>query len=156
MAIAITLQQFLEKNEIDYDTVEHRPTATASDSAQAAHVPGSHLAKGVVLKDGDGYLLAVLPASHHIQMDDLKGLLSRDLNLASEEETEALFTDCHIGAIPAAGMAYGLDVVIDDSLMNTDDLYFEGGDHTTLVHMGGQAFNRMMGDAPYGRFSRHD
>ena len=52
----------------------------------------------------------------------------------------ALFPDCENGAVPAVGAAYGLSSIIDDSLDDVDDIYFEGGDHKTLVHISGSQF----------------
>ena len=34
--------------------------------------------------------------------------------------------DCEPGAVPPLGAAYGLDVVVDDSLTDHSDVYFEG------------------------------
>lgn len=41
---------------------------------------------------------------------------------------------------PVAG-AYGLMAVMDDSFEGFNDVYFEGGDHRTLVHVTGQNFH---------------
>ena len=36
--------------------------------------------------------------------------------MANEEQIETLFIDCEPGSVPALGAAYGLNVVVDDSL----------------------------------------
>jgi Ala-tRNA(Pro) deacylase len=63
MAIAMTLQQYLANHGSDFELVEHARTMTATRTAQAGHVPGDRLAKAVVVKDDDSYMMAVLPAS---------------------------------------------------------------------------------------------
>ena len=63
MGIAITLAQYLVNGGIEYDLVPHPHTETASASAAAGQVPADSVAKAVVLKGGDGFMLAVLPAS---------------------------------------------------------------------------------------------
>lgn len=156
MAIAITLQEYLSDNKINYDTLLHPYTLSSSKTAQVSHVSGSRIAKAVVLKEAGEYLLAVLPASNHIRFDWLQAILGGTVDLASEEEVEALFSDCELGAIPPIGRAYGLDVIMDDSLTGTGDVYFEGGDHKTLVHVMEKDFSRMMGSTRQGIFSRHD
>ena len=45
------------------------------------------------------------------------------------------FTDCAHGAVPAIGECYGLDVIVDETIDKQPEIYFEGGDHTTLVRM---------------------
>ena len=62
MAIAMTVQQYLADREVEYETVAHSLTKSSMESAQASHVTADRIAKGVVLKAEDGYLLAVLPA----------------------------------------------------------------------------------------------
>ena len=61
MGIAITLAQYLVNGGIEYDLVPHPHTETASASAAASQVPADSVAKAVVLKGGDGFMLAVLP-----------------------------------------------------------------------------------------------
>jgi Ala-tRNA(Pro) deacylase len=80
-------------------------------------------------------MLAVLPASRNIQFEELRRLLSSDVDMASEEQIGTLFPDCERGAVPALGPAYGLNVVVDDSLAQQPDVYFEAGDYANLVHM---------------------
>jgi Ala-tRNA(Pro) deacylase len=80
--------------------------------------------------------------------------LDRRLGLATEGELARLFADCEVGATPPVGPAYGLDVVVDDSLIERPDLYFEGGDHCTLIHVRGEDFSRLMAQARHARISR--
>lgn len=156
MTIASTLQRHLEGQGVDYAVLSHPPSGSASETAQSAHVSGNRVAKTVVLRDGDGYLLAVLPASHHLSLEMLQAWLGRSVALASEQEIGKLFPDCDLGAIPPTGEAYGLDVVLDDSLAGLDEVYFEGGDHQTLIKVGGDQFRRLMSGARQGCFSTHD
>tara|TARA_B100000315_G_scaffold175795_1_gene164315 strand:- start:191 stop:511 length:321 start_codon:yes stop_codon:yes gene_type:complete len=102
---------------------------------------------------GKDYLLAVLPASNHIRFEEISDLLDQTMKLANEEEVESLFSDCELGAVPPIGRAYGLEVLMDDSLTVNDDIYFEGGDHATLIHVGAGQFDKMMESAQHGRFS---
>ena len=153
MGIAITLAQYLIDGGIEYDLVPHPHTQTASASAVASHVLADSFAKAVVLKGGDGFMLAVLPASRHIQFDELRRLLGTEVDMANEEQIETLFIDCEPGSVPAPGAAYGLNVVVDDSLAQQPDIYFEGGDHANLVHVSGTSFQKLMTDARHGRFA---
>ena len=153
MGIAITLAQYLLDRDVAYELVPHPHTETALASAAASGIPADSVVKAVVLKGGDGFMLALLPASRHIQFDELGRLLGDEVNIASEEQVETLFLDCEPGSVPALGAAYGLDVVMDDSLAQQPDLYLEGGDHAHLVHISGTSFQKLMGDARHGRFT---
>jgi Ala-tRNA(Pro) deacylase len=157
MTIASTLRRHLESQGIAYEVLDHPLTGSASETAQSAHISGNRMAKAVVLRDrGDGYLLAVVPATHHLSLEMMQAWLGRSVALASEQEIGKLFPDCDLGAIPPVGGAYGLDMVLDDSLTGLDEVFFEGGDHRTLVKVGGEQFRRLMSGARHGRFSTHD
>jgi Ala-tRNA(Pro) deacylase len=154
MSIAASVDDYLSRSGVPYDLVSHTRTTNSSQSAQAAHVPGSQLAKCVMLHDDSGYLMAILPATRRVDLDAIDEQLGRRLMLAREDELPAMFRDCEPGAIPPLGKAYGIDVVLDDDLLQADDVYFEGGDHRALVHVTGEGFLQLMGDAPLFRISR--
>lgn len=155
MAIAHTLQEYLDRAGVPYDVVPHPYSSTSMQSAEFAHIPGNRLAKSVLLEDEHGYLLAVVPASHRIELGVLHQQLNRMLGLATEREISEVFADCEEGAVPPLGQPYGVDVVIDDSLAWQPDIYFEAGDHTDLVHLTGEAFQDLLADAEHLEFSRH-
>jgi Ala-tRNA(Pro) deacylase len=155
MAIAATLQKYLSDRDVTYDVISHEPTVSSLDSAQISHIPGNCLAKGILLRDPQGYWLAVLPASHHLRLSDLKLDLGDRVDLAGEDEIAEIFPDCVRGAIPPVGECYGLDVIIDSSIDQQPELYFEGGDHATLIHMGQAEFARLNTGARHGAFA-HD
>jgi Ala-tRNA(Pro) deacylase len=159
MTISATMQRYLQERGVGYEVLTHPFTGSSSETAQSAHVSGDRIAKTVVLRDGDaadGYMLAVIPASHHLDLDRLQKWLGRPVALASEQEIGKLFPDCDLGAIPPLGEAYGLDVVLDDSLAGLDEVCFEGGDHRSLVKVGGDQFRQLLSGARHGRFSTHD
>ncbi|MFQ6017024.1 MAG: aminoacyl-tRNA deacylase [Kiloniellaceae bacterium] len=156
MAIAATLQRYLADHGIAYDVVTHPRTVSSTATARESHVSGDCLAKAVIVKDEEGFVVAVAPASHHVRLADLSRLLDRRLGLATEQEASALFGDCELGAFPAAGAAYGLAVAVDDSLAEQPEVYFEGGDHLSLVQVTAEQFRKLMAEAAHGRFSRHD
>lgn len=155
MTIAHTLHDFMRSEGIRYDILTHPRTYSSSRTAEAAHVPGDRLAKAVLLEDENGYLLAVLPASHRIALGELHRLLQRQLGLATEEEIAAVFPDCEPGAIPPFGTAYGIETILDDTLLEQPEVYFEAGDHEELIHVSGEQFRALVAGARHARFSRH-
>jgi Ala-tRNA(Pro) deacylase len=155
MSIAPTFQRYLTAENIKYDVIPHEPTMSSTRTAEACHIPEDSLAKGVVLRrDRDGgYLLAVLPASHHMRLSDLRKTFGEDVEIAEEAEVDQLFWDCAHGAVPPVGRCYGLPVVVDDSIDAQPEIYMEAGDHQTLLHVGHAQFVQMTADAWHGRFS---
>jgi Ala-tRNA(Pro) deacylase len=156
MAIASTLQRYLAGKNIEYDVIAHEPTMSSTRTAEACRISGDRLAKAVLLRNDSGYILAILPASHHLRLSDVRRALGYDVDLASEHEIDQLFQDCAHGAVPAVGECYGLDVIVDDSIEEQPDVYLGAGDHSTLVHMSHAQFARLTEEARRGHFSTHD
>ncbi|MGB6937685.1 MAG: YbaK/EbsC family protein [Xanthobacteraceae bacterium] len=155
MPIAPTLQRYLDQN-VTYEVIPHEPTMSSTRVAEAGHISGNRVAKGIVLRRDGGYLLAVLPASHCIHLQDLRMQLDDNVELATEDEIAQLFCDCARGAVPAIGECYGLEVIVDDRIDTQPDVYMEGGDHATVIHVDRGRFARMNVNAQHGRFSAHD
>lgn len=109
MPIAPTLQKYLDQN-VTYDVIPHEPTVSSMHTAEVCHISGDRLAKGIVLCRDGGYVLAVLPASHHLRLPELRTQLGKDAGLAREDELPELFRDCVPGAVPAIGTCYALDL----------------------------------------------
>lgn len=154
MTMAPTIHQALKLKEIEHEVLRHPRAPSSSRVAEAAHVAGGCVAKAVVLKDEQGFVLAVLPATHQVLTDVLNSTLHRRLALASEADVAGLFSDCERGAVPPLGPDYGIPTVVDSSLRDQSDIYLEAGDHEELVHVSEKSFERLMDGAQFLRFSR--
>ncbi len=152
MTIAAHLADYLAARGVTYDVVEHQPTVSAMDAARLAQIPTDQMLKAVLLRDTQGYVLALLQASHRLDLGRVRDSLHRPFRLARETEIATLFTDCELGAIPAVGGAYNIGMVIDDALADRSDVYFDGGDHRSLVHISGADFWRLAANARRERF----
>jgi Ala-tRNA(Pro) deacylase len=156
MSIATSVQQYLDRQHIKYDLLMHPATQDAAHSAELAHVPGDQLAKAVILEDDNGYLMAVLPASHKLDLRSLGRELNRDeLTLADEHELTTLFRDCARGAVPPLGPLYDIETILDSSLADIPVVYFEAGDHLTLIRLKGENFRQLMEEVPQRSISHH-
>jgi Ala-tRNA(Pro) deacylase len=154
MTMAPKLRQYMDDQGVRYDLDEHARTSTALQSAHAAHISGRQIAKAVIVHHEGGYVMAVCPGSHRILLGTLQDVVGKRLGLATEGEIASLFDDCVAGAIPPIGGAYGVPAVVDESCDGCTDLYFEGGDHCTLVHVSGEAFQALTRDAQRAQISQ--
>jgi len=155
MTIATSVQDCLVREGVHYDVIAHERTRDSNHTAQAAHIPGGRVAKCVMLEDEKGYLMAVIPASHKVNLGAVHRQLNRALGLATDRELVELFKDCEPGALPPLGLAYGIDSILDQSLADAPDVYFEAGDHQALIHVSGGEFLKLMANAPRGQISHH-
>ena len=153
MPLARRVRRFLQAAGAEFQLVPHARASTARGAAHAAHVPEECTAKSVLLVDGAGYIVAVIPASRRLELATLEALLHRRVTVAHEDAVDWLFGDCERGAVPAIARPYGVPIVIDESLLAERDVYFEGGDHAELVHMRASEFSRLAAGAPRASFT---
>jgi Ala-tRNA(Pro) deacylase len=155
MSIATRVVNYLIEQDADYEVVGHPHSASSLETAELAHVPGDRLAKSVLLEDAAGYVLATLPASYRVDLGELHRQTNRNLGLATESELEAVFGDCEPGALPPFGSIYDMDTIVDGTLAEQSDVYFEAGDHEQLIRVSGETFQMLLGEVQYSRFARH-
>jgi Ala-tRNA(Pro) deacylase len=128
---------YLDEAGVGYDVVDHEQTFTAGAEARAAGMEPDHAAKTVVLREGDEYRLAIVPASHRVDLHKLRDLLeaSQRLRLATEDEMEGDLADFELGAVPPLGPMVPAPEVIDRKLLHHDRILCTGGDHRHSVLM---------------------
>lgn len=154
MAIAPRLKWYLDARGVAYEVLPHPRSSTSAETARSARVPARSLAKAVLLEDDRGYVMAIVPASHRLELRRIAEQTRRSLELASEREMASLFEDCDTGALPPLGEPYHIATVYDDALTELSEIWFEAGDHEDVVHMKGEAFVRLLAGSLHGRFSR--
>jgi Ala-tRNA(Pro) deacylase len=155
MAIAPTLKSYLEQHSADYELVAHPHTESSMVTAAAAHVSGDQLAKAVIVKDDETYLMVVVPSDYHVHLGRLHQHLGREVGLATEQELVRLFPDCDEGAAPPLGAAYDLPTLVDASLLEQQRVYFESGDHESLVKLSGEQFRALLAGAERVNVGQH-
>lgn len=153
MRIATALKRYLDATGVPYEIVEHPRAVTSKDLARTAGVAQERVAKAVVLEDQKRFLAVMIPASRRVHLTTLRERLGTQVGLATEAEVRLLFDDCDSGAVPGTPQAYGVEVLVDDALLDADDVYFEAGSHTDLVHVSGKTFRYLMSTSEHGRFS---
>ena len=80
------LMEFLDKGGVRYEMHEHTPVFTAQGLAAVEHERGRYVAKPVIVKADDRYMMCVLPAPRKISLDKLKGQIeAKSVALAAED-----------------------------------------------------------------------
>lgn len=147
------LKEFLDKQGIKYITIRHSTAYTAQEVAASAHIPGKELAKIVMVKIDGKMTMAVLPATHNVDLELLKKVAGANkVELATEEEFEGMFPGCDVGAMPPFGNLYGLDVFAAESLAEDKEIAFNAGSHAELIKLAYKDFERLV-KPKMGRFS---
>jgi Ala-tRNA(Pro) deacylase len=138
------LESHLDQNHIAYSLILHVPTHSAQVAASLMHFPGKEVAKTVALCAGEKVLLAVLPASYHINFEKLSAMVGDRVQLLEQEKCNEAFPDCEAGAIPPFGELYGVPVFLDDTLAEDAEIVFGAGTLSESVRMGSADFVRLV------------
>ena len=132
----MNVHDFLTNRKIPFETLEHAPTYTVQELAQSVHVSRHEVAKTVLLKVDDGFVLAVLPANEDVDFLRMATFLGATrVDLADEDECGHRFQDCELGVVPPFGAKYGLRTIVDRSLLDDDQIVFEGNSHHEAIRM---------------------
>jgi len=134
---------FLSEQRIAFETILHPPAFTAQKRAKYLHVPGSQVAKNVLLAGLRGYVLAVLPATHYVDTAKLTQDLGGPVRLADDQDIAEVFLDCEWGVVPPFGMLYGLPTLLEDMLASDAVLVFEGNTHVEAIRLRCRDFERL-------------
>ena len=145
--------EFLDSEGVKYVFITHSLAYTAQEVAASAHIPGKELAKTIMVKLDGKMAMAVLPASFHVDLEQLKDVAGvGKVELASEAEFRDLFPGSQIGAMPPFGNLYGMDVYVAMSLTEDKEIAFNAGSHTELIRLAYADFERLVNPA-IGKFA---
>lgn len=137
MGVTKRIKDYLDNQGVQYEALAHTSAYTAQEVAAVSHISGNDFAKVVITAVGDMYVMAVLPASKHLDLGALQKVLGSKQHprLANEKEFETLFPDCELGAEPPLGNLYDVPVVVDEALTKEAQIAFNAGSHRDLIQM---------------------
>jgi len=139
------LKELFDSHNIKYVTITHSTAYTAQEIASLAHVRGHNFAKTVIVRIDGELVMAVLPASYHVDLSLLKtAAKGKKIALASETDFRDKFPECEVGAMPPFGQLYGLPVLVDESLTRDKEIAFNAGTHHELIRLSFEDFARLV------------
>lgn len=145
MAISKKIADYLDKNKYKYEIIEHRTTYTAWDTAQTEKVKPQEVAKALVMKTDNDYLIAMVPSNKNL---DKKGLL-KIINAQKKKAGDKLYKKIDfakeawmkknlpgkVGATPPFAGLINLGVYIDNALKKNKKIYLGSGEYTFSVRV---------------------
>ena len=143
MSVATTVEDALEFEGVDFRVLRKLPAGAAEGCAKAR-----------LLKDEHGFVLTVTAIGRELDIGLLRRELHRDLIPAEDEDLDELFCDCEIGSVPPIGPWYRVPTIVDSSLREQNEIYFEAGTSRSLVQVTEQGFEKLLEGAEYFAFSR--
>ena len=129
------IRDALDREKAEYEIIEHKPVYT---SQEAADVRGTKLkqgAKALICKTEQGFMQAVISAAKELDLTKLKKLLNvKKIELATADEVKDI-SGLSVGAVPPFGNLFRLNVYVDSSLMDNEEIAFNAGSHTKSIKM---------------------
>ncbi|GAH47461.1 unnamed protein product [marine sediment metagenome] len=137
--------EFLDKSGVKYEVTEHEPAFTAQQMAAVEHEPGKYVAKPVIVKADDKYVMCVLSACYKVDLRALKKQLgAKSVEIVEEKEIEKIFPDCELGAAPPFGNLYDLPTYMDKAMEEDDHIMFQGGSHEKSIRMSMDDYRKLV------------
>jgi len=139
------LENYLRENGAPYSLHHHPPAFTAQAVAESEHISGRSVAKVVIVfKDGTMTMLA-LPANLRVNLSKAAEAIGvREVRLAHEDEFQAAFPDCDVGAMPPFGNLYDIETYVDKNLEQSQEIVFNAGTHEDTIHVQYADFKRLV------------
>ena len=139
------IKEYLDHHQIKYVVISHSLAYTAQGVAALTHISGKEVAKTVIVKIDGTLVMAVVPASCHVDLRLLKAAAGANtVAVAAEEEFKDRFPDCETGAMPPLGNLYGMPVFADESLTHDEEIAFNAGSHRELIRMAWEDLERLV------------
>jgi Ala-tRNA(Pro) deacylase len=111
------------------------------------------VAKVLIIKERDGFVMAVVPAATQVDVDRLNGLIGHDdVRLATIEEIRRVVPDCTPGSIPPFGALYGLRTFVDNRLLTAPEITVPAGSPSAAIRLRSIEFRRLV-DGEAGDFA---
>jgi len=142
------ITELLAVQQCWYEHIPHQPTYSAQRLAHELHVPGREIAKTVLLRAGINgrhqFIVAVVPANKTVDFKRAAKLVrAGKVQLATELEIAAQCPDCDFGVLPPFGSRYGMKTIVDSSLAQDEEIWFEGNTHKDAIRMKFDDFQRL-------------
>lgn len=160
MAIPKKIINFLEKEKVKYDVLEHKKVFTAYDKAATLKVPEKISVKTLAVKvvsPSKEVVLVSIPANKNLDKDKLK----KKINIQRKKEGEKLIKKIDFvtekwmknnlkgvkpGAVPPFGNLWNMNSFIEKSLFKNPKIFFNSGDNSYSIKMSPKNFEKVVPD----------
>lgn len=165
MTIPKKIINFLEKNKIRYQILEHKTVYTAFDKSQTLKIKPNIIGKTLVLKANKELIIVLIPANKNLDKQKVKKIINKKfkkegkklvktIDFASERLMKNKLKGVKIGAIPPFGNLFGFTNLINRSLLGQSKIIINSGDCNQSLKIKGVFLKKLMPDLVAGSFIR--
>lgn len=136
MSLPAKIVRHLEKLKIKYKPVKHRTVYTAYDAAATMRARLGEIAKTLHIVADKKHVLAVVPASHMLDLGKLKKLLkAKKTEIAKEKYMIKVFGIKKGSVVPFAGLYKDVGVWVDRGFSRAKRVFVSGGTFQDSLEM---------------------
>ena len=129
------IDAYLHEHGLRFEHYVHGRAVAAQRLAAAEHVPGTRVAKVVVVSIDGRLALAVVSAVDRVNLQTLRNVLrASDVHLVPESRFTEKFWPCEAGAEPPLSL-FGVPIYVDAALARQPRLLMRGGTHEDAIQM---------------------
>ena len=135
--IAEQVTRTLEAAGVEFESLVHERTETASAEARALGIALDAVAKTLVLAIPEGRVRVVLPASERLDLHKVCAFLRltrKDVKFLSEEELALDYPEFELGAVPPFG-GRADRVLVESRIVDHEHVVVEAGTHDTSLRL---------------------
>ncbi len=125
------LKKFLDDNNLTYKVSTHPKVHTSEEAAKIRGVPLKSGVKALVLKAEEKYYMILVPGDKKMDFSKL-GLGKVRL---ADPKVVLEKTGCEIGSVHPFGNLFGLEVLMDEKILENETVNFSAGTHNESINM---------------------
>jgi Ala-tRNA(Pro) deacylase len=147
IVIAEQVKRVLEDAGVEFESLVHERTDTASAEAKSLGIAPGVVAKTLLLATPEGRMRVVIPASERLDLHKVCAFLQlprKDVDLLSEEELARDYPEFELGAVPPFG-GRADRVLVDSRLAGQERVVLEAGSHDTSLRLRTNDLTRLTG-----------
>lgn len=140
------IKSFLRERNVAFEVLPHPHSEGAAKLAHAVHVPGSQVAKSVLLHANHSFkdVVAVVPADRYVDAASVSRMFGgAEIRFANEAEIAIHCPDCERGVLPPFGSQYGMQTVVDQSLASRTYIVIESNTHDEALRLQWKDFSHL-------------
>lgn len=136
--------RLLDETHTRYEKFEHEPVFTSEEAAAVRGVSMSQAAKALLFKTKENsFVLVVLPGDKRADSRKLKDYLgTKSIRFATPEEVE-VHMGCKIGSCYPLGVVAGLRTLVDKSLGNNEEIFFNPARHDISIKLRYEGYEKL-------------
>lgn len=136
--------KLLESSDVDFETVTHNKAITSMDTVRETGFNIQHGAKSILFKTKTGFKLVIIRGDNRADFKKLRNHFGTNkIRMASPEEVLTVMR-VPIGACYPFGKIAGVEMIVDHTLADVDQMHFSPGTHFDHVSMAYQDYAKVV------------